>query len=79
MSKNKFSFKPSNSRKVWESWTTGDGTVITVDKMTESHAKNVLNLVLQRNRRIRDKLQLLGEINADFNKFLKEDYFPEDM
>ncbi len=69
----KFAFKPNSSykKKEWETWTMGDGKTITVDQMTESHAKNVLNLVLKRNKNIREKLQVLGEMNRDFKQFLK--------
>lgn len=69
---NKFSKKGFGSKQ-WETWTTGKGETIKVCDMTESHAKNVLNLLLQRNKRIREKLKFLGEIDKDFKKFLKED------
>ena len=72
---NKFSKKGFGSKptKEWETWTTGTGDKIKVCDMTESHAKNVLNLVLQRNKRIKEKLELLGLVNKDFKRFLKED------
>ena len=38
------------SNKQWEKWLMADDTIITVDQMTEQHAKNCLNLLLKRIR-----------------------------
>ena len=38
------------SNKQWEKWKMTDDTIITVDQMTEQHAKNCLNLLLKRIR-----------------------------
>ncbi len=66
-----FSKKATESK--WESWTTGGGVTIKVCDMTESHAKNVLNVLLKRNKNLRRKLDALKDLDKDFTKFLEED------
>lgn len=40
--------------------------------MTEFHAKNVLNVLLVRNKKIKTKLAVLSNMDKDFAKFMKE-------
>lgn len=54
----------------WETWTMGDGTVITVDQMTEQHAKNTLNLLLKRNKSIQRNLEILKATSKEFRDII---------
>ena len=63
----KFKFKPD---KQWETWTMTSGETITVDQMTEQHAKNVLNIVLKRNRNIQEKIELLKSVSKEFRDIM---------
>lgn len=65
-------FSKKAKGKVWETWTTTEGKTISVDQMTESHAKNVLNVLLIRNKKIQSKLDVLKSMDKDFAKFMKE-------
>ena len=63
----KFKFKPD---KQWETWTMASGETITVDQMTEQHAKNVLNIVLRRNKNIQEKIELLKSVSKEFRDIM---------
>jgi hypothetical protein len=65
-----FSKRATPKKKQWETWTMADGTLITVDQMTEEHAKNVLNLLLKRNKRIEGNLELLKGMNKEFRDIM---------
>ncbi len=66
--------KRSNKGKVWENWTTEKGEVISVKDMTEAHAKNVLNLLLQRNKRLQVKVHILKGMSKEFRDILNNDH-----
>ncbi len=66
-------FSKKASSKVWETWTTDSGVAISVNDMTESHAKNVLNLLLRRNKSIQVKLDQLKLLDKDLYQFQEED------
>ncbi len=66
-------FSKKASSKVWETWTTDSGVTISVNDMTERHAKNVLNLLLQRNKSIQVKLDQLKLLDKDLYQFQEED------
>lgn len=68
-----FSKKAYSSNTKWETWTTEKGEKIKVCDMTESHAKNVLNILLKRNKSLQVKLENFKNISGDFTKFLEED------
>lgn len=61
-----------------ETWTTRDGRILTVAEMDESHVRNVLRLVLRRQRALREKLKPIVELaNAELKRRRRErlDFF----
>jgi len=70
----KFSKRASGNKKVWETWTMESGETITVDQMTESHAKNVLNLLLRRNKDLQVKIEVLKGVSKEFRDILNDDH-----
>lgn len=70
----KFSKKAKTYGKVWETWTTESGEAITVDKMSEQHAKNVLNLLLKRNKRLQVKIETLKGMSKEFRDIMNHDH-----
>ena len=71
---NSFSKRAGKPSKVWETWTTESGETITVDQMTEEHAKNVLNLLLKRNKGIQVKLETLKGMSKGFRDIINNDH-----
>ena len=70
----KFSKRAGKPSKVWEAWITESGETITVDQMTEAHAKNVLNLLLKRNKEILVKLETLKGMSKEFRDIMNNDH-----
>lgn len=67
--------KPINKpKKVWEIWTTESGETISVDQMTEQHAKNVLNLLLKRNKNLQRKVEMLKVMSKEFRDIMNNDH-----
>lgn len=75
---NSFSKRAGKSSKVWETWTTESGETITVDQMTEDHARNVLNLLLKRNKGIQVKLETLKGMSKEFRDIINNDHAWDD-
>lgn len=71
---NSFSKRAGKPSKVWETWTTESGETITVDQMTEDHAKNVLNLLLKRNKGIQVKLETLKGMSKEFRDIINNNH-----
>ncbi|CAM0038762.1 hypothetical protein VPH184E373B_0040 [Vibrio phage 184E37-3b] len=71
---NSFSKRAGKPSKVWETWTTESGETITVDQMTEDHVKNVLNLLLKRNKGIQVKLETLKGMSKEFRDIINGDH-----
>ena len=69
-----FSKQAGKPKKSWETWTTASGETITVDQMTEEHAKNVLNLLLKRNKEILVKLETLKGMSKEFRDIMNNDH-----
>lgn len=69
-----FSKRAEGTSKVWETWTTEFGEIISVDKMTEQHAKNVLNLLLKRNKNLQRKVEMLKGMSREFRDIMNNDH-----
>lgn len=69
-----FSKRAGGTSKVWETWTTESGETISVDQMTEQHAKNVLNLLLKRNKNLQRKVEMLKGISKEFRDIMNNDH-----